>query len=130
MYLKTLVTLIMTILLLNLSFVGEAHAAGVGVFCEVRGLERSKVNVKGRGLPRGKYFAKILSGGVWVRSGKKAAISRQVEFEFDSHDDEGPGVTLISPRFIQNLTVLGLIRDAKTNRLIGKFSSSCEFRED
>ena len=116
--------------MLNLTFVGDAHAAGISVWCQVRGLERSKVKVKGRGLPRGKYFAKILSGGVWVKSGKKAAMGRQVEFEFDSHDDEGPGVTLISPTYIQNLTVLGLIRDARTNRLLGKFSTGCEFRDD
>jgi hypothetical protein len=127
---KSFISIVITTLLLSLAIVGDVQAAGISVSCEVRGLERSKVKVKGRGLPRGKYFAKILSGGVWVKSGKKAATGRQVEFEFDSHDDEGPSVTLISPRFIQNLTVLGLIRDAKTNRLIGKFSSSCEFRED
>jgi hypothetical protein len=116
--------------------VDDVHASGVGVWCQFRGDqrgrgdERSKVTIRGRSLPRGKYFAKILSGGVWVRTGAKPAISRQVEFEFDSHSDEGPGVTLISPTYTQNLVVLGLIREAKTSRLIGKFSTSCEFRPD
>ena len=116
--------------------VDDSHAAGVGVWCQFRGDERergderSKVTVRGRGLPRGRYFAKILSGGVWVKASAKPAIGRQVEFEFDSHSDEGPGVTLIPPTYTQNLVVLGLIRDAKTSRLIGKFSTSCEFRPD
>jgi hypothetical protein len=115
-------------MMLNLSVTVDVNAAGLGVWCQVRGLERSKVNVKGRGL-RGKYFAKIYSGGVWVKSGVKAAVKRQVEFEFDSHD-EGPGVTLISPTYIKDLKVLGVIRDAKSKRLIGKIGNSCEFRED
>lgn len=130
MYIKKIIGITITALLLHLGAVSESKAAGVGVWCQVRGLERSKVKVTGRGLRRGKYFAKILSGGVWIKTWNKPAVSRQVEFEFDSHTDEGPGVTVIPPTFIQGLTVLGLIREAKTKRLIGKFSSDCEYRDD
>jgi hypothetical protein len=130
LYLKKFVILVVTTLLLNLSFVGDVAAAGISVWCEVRGLERSKVKVKGRGLPRGKYFVRLFSGGALVKSGVKAATSRQVEFEFDSHDDEGPGVTVIPATFIKELKVLVHLRDAKTKRLIGKMSNACEFRDD
>jgi hypothetical protein len=130
LYIKRFVSLSLTMLVLYISTVDTVNAAGIGVWCEVRGVERSKINVKGRKFPRGKYFAKILSGGVWVKSGVKVAVNRQVEFKFDSHTDEGPGVTLIPPTYIKDLKVLALIRDAKTKRLIAKMSDACDFRDD
>jgi hypothetical protein len=130
LYFKRFVSLVVATLVLDITTIDDVNAAGIGVWCEVRGLERSKVNVKGRKLPRGKYFAKILSGGVWVKSGVKVAVNRQVEFEFDSHSDEGPGVTIIPPTFIKDLKILGVIRDAKSKRLIGKMSDACDFRDE
>jgi hypothetical protein len=127
---KKIVTLITIASALNLLGLAKSNAAGIGIWCQVRGVERSKVNIKGRGLPRGRYFAKIYSGGVWVQSRVKIATKRQVEFEFDSHDEEDePGGTIISPTFIQDLKVLGLIREAKSKRLVGKMTGPCEFRD-
>jgi hypothetical protein len=130
LFLTKYITVVMIAVVLNFFVVDESNAAGINIWCQVRGVERSKVNIKGRGLPRGRYFAKIYSGGVWVQSGVKAAAKRQVEFEFDSHDEEDePGGKNISPTFIQDLKVLGLIREAKSKRLVGKMSGSCEFRD-
>ncbi len=123
------ITVTLLTFVFSLGVATVAEAAGIGVWCQVRGNERSKVKVTGRGI-RGKYFAKIYSGGVWVKSPVKATAYRKIEFEFDSHSEEEPGNTLIPATFIKGRKVLGLIRNAKTKLLVAKLSSECEFRED
>ena len=145
--------------MLNLSISGDANAARIEVSCELRnattsvadthgggsgsgrgGLDdpaggssvpRSKITVKGYGLPKGKYYAKVDSGGNLVKSNAKAAVSRQVQFEFDSNPEDVAleGKTAIHPAFIQGGIVRASIRDAKSKLLIkGYMTADCSIR--
>lgn len=143
-------------ILLNLGILGDANAARIDVSCELRsttatvidthgagsgsgrgglddpvgggGVPRSKVTVRGYGFPKGKYYAKVDSGGNSVKSRPKAAVSRQVQFEFDSNPEDVilEAKTAIHPAFIQGGVVRASIRDAKTKLLIkGYMTTNC-----
>lgn len=103
--------------ILNLILLVDLEAATIEISCRVEE-DRSKISVEGSGLPPGKYYAKVLSGGVWSRPSRpKAAVGRHVEFEFDSHDEAG--ATLIPANFIINGAAQGVIRKFKINRSMG-----------
>ncbi len=99
---------------------------------EEHGTIRSKVTVKGYGLPKGKYFARINSrGSSPITSRPKPATGRKVEFEFDSNLEDviAEAKTQIPPTFIQGGTARASIRSAKTKRLIkGYMTAECRVR--
>jgi hypothetical protein len=158
---KNAAFLAVTTIMLNLSILGDANAARIDVSCELRnattsvvdthgsgsgsgrgGLDdtaggssgsgpRSKITVKGYGLPKGKYYAKVDSGGNFMKSNAKAAVSRQVQFEFDSNPEDVAleGKTAIHPAFIQGGVVKASIRDAKSKLLIKTYmTADCSIR--
>lgn len=156
---KKAALLAMTTILLNLGILGNANAARIEVSCELisattpvvdthgagsgsgrgglddpqggGGVSRSKVTVRGFGFPKGKYYAKVDSGGNSVKSRLKAAVNRQVQFEFDSNPEDVilEAKTAIPPTFIQGGVVRASIRDAKTKLLIkGYMTTNCIIR--
>jgi len=151
---KNAAILAVTTIMLNLSILSDVNAARIDVSCELRnatasvvdthgsgsgrgrgGLDdpaggssvpRSKITVKGYGLPKGKYYAKVDSGGNLVKSNAKAAVSRQVQFEFDSNPEDVAleAKTAIHPAFIQGGVVKASIRDAKSKLLIKTYMTA------
>jgi hypothetical protein len=74
---------------------------GVRVRCERRA-SRSKISVDGTNLAAGSYGAQVGSGGNTAASGLQAAVSGEVEFDFDSDPgDVAAGATPIPATFIQ-----------------------------
>lgn len=129
MNLKKVFGLTVSSLALSLIVLGDANAAGVAVKCEVRN-GRSKASVDGSGV-RGRYIAKLRSGGVTVASKPKTAdpISREVEFDFDSNpNDIRAGATAIAPNFIKNAKVTGGIYGATTGALIAQAGATCRVK--
>jgi hypothetical protein len=126
---KKVAGLAVTALALNLSILGDVNAASIRVKCEVRDTSRSKVSVDGAGLS-GKYFARVYSGGIWKSSRVKAAnSSHEVEFDFDSNsNDIKAGATAIPATYIKGGKVVGSIRRAGTNALIGSVGAACRVR--
>jgi hypothetical protein len=129
MSLKQILSTLAIALLISLNIMDIAEATTISVSCRYEtevGRIRSKVRVQASSLPRGKYYAKILSGGGgWLSSKPKAG--RRVEFEFDSHSE--PGKTLISENFVASGTVVAVIRKFKANGKVGpSMSAACEIR--
>ncbi len=95
---------------------GGSWGNKIRVKCEVRGVgERSKISVNIAGF-RGRYVASVTNiGKVTIKSKAKVAVSRQVEFDFDSDpEDISQGATAIPHNFIVNSSVLVVVRNAKT----------------
>lgn len=137
MRLKKVISLAVCLLLFYLSILDIANAASIWVKCEVRGTDRSKISVKAAGL-KGRYFARVASGGSFIQSAVKPVTFRKVEFDFDSgeddhiHDSGDPvieGATAIPATFIQGGKVLGSIRKAKTRALVGTVRAACRVRD-
>ncbi len=108
---KKIVGLAATTLALNMGMFGDANAASVGVDCEVRGLNRSKISVNGASLRAGQYRAYAKSGAnvKWSKAFQRP-VNGQVEFDFDSDPgDIRAGATAIIKTFIQNRAVTGSI---------------------
>jgi hypothetical protein len=93
---------------------------------------RAKVTVRGYGLPKGKYFARIHSGGsAPITSRPRSLTGRKVEFEFDSNRDDvtAKAKTAIPPTFVSGAIVRASIRNAKTKALVkGYMSAECTVR--
>jgi hypothetical protein len=93
---------------------------------------RAKVTVRAHGLPKGKYFARIHSGGnAPITSRPRSSIGRKVEFEFDSNRDDvtAKAKTAIPPAFLSGAIVRASVRNAKTKALVkGYMSAECTVR--
>jgi hypothetical protein len=93
---------------------------------------RAKVTVRGYGLPKGKYFARIHSGGsAPITSRPKPLNGRKVEFEFDSNRDDvtAKAKTAIPSAFLSGAIVRASVRNAKTKALVkGYMSAECTVR--
>ena len=112
--------------------IGDAYALTIRVRCESRGTERSKISVDAFGLPKGKYYTIISSGGSKLKSTPQPTVGKQVEFDFDSDpDDIAAGAMGIAPAFIQTGKVKAGVRSAKNNKLQGggHFVGTCKVRE-
>lgn len=121
------VSLIATFLMFNLSGIGNVEAAALGVDCEIsRGtgiLNRSRIIVRGGDLI-GKYYVRVISGGIIKQSTSKVADNKgMVNFIFDSTPKAG--ITAIPATFIKKATVVGVLRKALTNARIGALRATC-----
>lgn len=95
------------------NLVSSSQTATIRVRCERRGAQRSKISVDGNNLAAGSYRARVTSGTNSATSGPKAAVSGEVEFDFDSNpNDVAAGAKRISAGFIQGNRVKGEIRNA------------------
>ncbi len=83
-----------------------ADAADMRLRCERRS-DRSKIDVDGRNVPRGTYRC-VVTSGANSASDSKAAVRREVEFDFDSNTNE-VGDMRIPANFIQNGSVCATI---------------------
>jgi hypothetical protein len=119
---------------------GKSGSGGSGGSCSddpnpsspVQETLRAKVTVRGYGLPKGKYFARIHSGGsAPITSRPRSLTGRKVEFEFDSNRDDvtAKAKTAIPPTFVSGAIVRASIRNAKTKALVkGYMSAECTVR--
>lgn len=123
---------------LCLSMQPEAWAGGVGYVCSFEtwpGGARSKVKIAAR-LPKGKYYAIVLTGDGMKKKSKPKATSgrKQLEFEFDSNlgDVVAGGKTQIDQHFNKSLSFTAQIRVTGSNRLVAdtRRYRSCDKIED
>lgn len=114
---------------LILGALGVANASSYSVQCKI-GSSRSSVAVRGAGL-NGKYFAKIISGEQELLSEEKATNGRHVvDFRFDSDVNAINGGAISIPTdFINNRTVVGIMRKADTNAFMGGVRATCTTRK-
>jgi hypothetical protein len=83
-----------------LSAPGINGSAPVEVKCERRS-NRSKISVDGNNLARGRYTARVTSGGNSRTSPARQSVGDEVEFDFDSNrNDIAAGATAIPANFI------------------------------
>jgi hypothetical protein len=98
-----------------------ADAADMRLRCERRS-DRSKIDVDGRNVPRGTYLC-VVTSGANSASDTKAAVRREVEFDFDSNTNE-VGDVPIPADFIQNGRVCATI----TGPRVFSGCAQCEVR--
>jgi hypothetical protein len=104
------------------------QAGTIRVRCERRGSQRSRISVDGTNLAAGRYHARVTSGANSEVSTSKAAVSGEVEFDFDSNPrDVAAGAVRISPTFIQAGRVKGEIRSA-SGAVVVAATVACEMR--
>lgn len=98
--------------------------------CEVRHTEaeqtRSKVKVKAKDLVSGDYYAILTSGDNLFQSETQSVSDDEVEFEFDSDEDDIlEGAEAIEADFIQGETVTADLVDAATAEILLSETVSC-----
>ena len=98
--------------------------------CEVRHTEaeqtRSKVKVKAKDLVSGDYYAILTSGDNLFQSETQSVSDDEVEFEFDSDEDDIlEGAEAIEADFIQGETVTADLVDAATDEILLSETVSC-----
>lgn len=99
----------------------------IRVRCERRS-GRSKASVDGNNLAAGQYRATIMSGSNSATTGLRAAVSQEVEFDFDSNpNDIAAGATRISSTFIQGGRLTGQIKNAAGTVVLSS-TVTCEVR--
>lgn len=99
---------------------------GLRIRCEVRS-DRSKISVDANNIASGTYKASVTSGGVEIFSGELDTIGDEVEFDFDSeNDDIDEGATAIDANFIQGGVVTGKIYAENGDLVAGLENVSCE----
>ena len=123
---KSLITASM-LSVLALGSIG-AHAANVEVTCEKRS-NRSRASVDGDNLRRGSYRAVLKSGDRTVRSPFAQTIGDEVEFDFDSNqNDIAEGATPISQGFIVDGRVRGYLVNESNLRVTPIVTAICSVR--
>jgi hypothetical protein len=106
----------------------SANAANVDVRCEKRS-SRSRASVDGDGLSRGSYRAVLISGGRTARSDFAAAVGDEVEFDFDSNqNDIAEGATPIPATFIVDGRVKGYLVNENNKRVTPIVTAICRVR--
>ena len=86
----------------------QAEAVEIRIKCEKRlnpdgSAERSKISVDGKDLDAGTYTAMVASGDNGAISNSQSAMGDEVEFDFDSNNnDVDAGAKEIDPDFIQS----------------------------
>ena len=105
-----------------------ARAADVEVSCEKRS-NRSRASVDGNNLKRGSYRAVLKSGDRTARSPFAQTIGDEVEFDFDSNqNDIAEGATPISPGFIVDGRVRGYLVNESSQRVTPIVTAICRVR--
>lgn len=104
---------------------GNGNRQGsIFVKCETRS-NRSKISVDGKNLPSGQYYAIVTSGANSAQSLLQNTIGDEVEFDFDSEqDDIAAGATAIPADFIDG-PVTGQIFDDGDNLVASLESVAC-----
>ena len=126
MKLKTLITA-SVVAALTLASIG-ARAADVDVRCEKRG-NRSSASVDGNNLNRGSYRAVLKSGERTARSPFDQTIGDEVEFDFDSNqNDIAEGATPIPANFIVDGRVRGYLVNTSNQRVTPIVTAICRVR--
>ena len=126
MTLKTLITASVVAALALVSV--AANAADVQVTCEKRS-NRSRASVDGENLKRGSYRAVLTSGGKVARSNFDQTIGDEVEFDFDSNqNDIAEGATPIAPGFIVDGRVRGYLVNESNQRVTPIVTAICRVR--
>lgn len=98
--------------------------------CEVRNTDsvqvRSKIKVKAKDLSSGDYYAIITSGDNLFTSETQSVSDDEVEFEFDSDEDDVlEGADSVDASFIQGETVTADLVDAATDEILLSETVSC-----
>ncbi len=127
---KTKIGIVVAVFALTLGFLPEVEA-GIFFKCEYRarvdGRVRSKANIVTKGLPKGKYFAQIISNGVKsAKSKPKYTHGRQqLEFEFDSDPEDVAfeGKTKIPANFNEFGFALPVVRKFKVPSIVATLKS-------
>jgi hypothetical protein len=126
MNLKTLITT-SALAALTLASI-SARAADVQVTCEKRA-NRSRASVDGNNLNRGSYRAVLKSGDRTARSPFDQTIGDEVEFDFDSNqNDIAEGATAIPANFIVDGRVRGYLVNTSNQRVTPIVTAICRVR--
>ena len=105
-----------------------ASAADVEVRCEKRA-SRSKASVDGSNLRSGQYRAVLKSGTRTARSPYDQTIGDEVEFDFDSNqNDIAEGASPIPANFIVDGRVKGYLVDSNNVRVTPIVTAICRVR--
>ena len=93
--------------------------------CEKRS-NRSRASVNGNNLKTGSYRAVLKSGDSTARSPFAQTIGDEVEFDFDSNqNDIAEGATPISPSFIVDGRVRGYLVNESNQRVTPIVTAIC-----
>jgi hypothetical protein len=105
-----------------------ARAADVEVRCEKRA-NRSSASVDGNNLSKGSYRAVLKSGDRTARSPFDQTIGDEVEFDFDSsQNDIAEGATAIAANFIVDGRVRGYLVNSSNQRVTPIVTAICRIR--
>ena len=81
-------------------FDDDDDTADILVECEVSS-DRSEISVEGKNLGAGEYYAVVTSGGNSAESDPQETVDDEVEFDFDSNEDEiAEGAVPVAADFI------------------------------
>ncbi len=124
-FIKKVISIAITVVLMNLSISGNAHALTLSAKCEASSV-RSRITIVASGI-RGTFWSIILSGGISKGAKPKTTNpSGMVVFKFDSNPVAiAAGATPIPAGYIKNNYVIARLRDAFTNRLLGAVGPTC-----
>jgi hypothetical protein len=139
MWFKTKIGIAIAVISLSLGILPEVDAARISFKCEYRtrddGRVRSKAKIVVRGLPKGKYFAQIISNGIKSDQSKPKYThgTQQLEFEFDSDPEDVAfeGKTQIPANFNAQGYALPVVRKFKRHGIAARLpSQQCKIIND